>query len=151
MYDSVISITWTGGGLEKPQNWRREEEEEESMLTDVKTREAMDKESGSSSPNLGGKEGATLKPTWMGDGQGKKSGSSSPNLRRKRECERLRCACLDVESRGACGSGGCEVLKSPPRLSGVQMQCFPTRPLGSFASTWHIQALPDGNSMSARK
>ena len=64
MYDSVISITWTGGGLEKPQNWRREEEEEvESMLTDVKTREAMDKESGSSSPNLGGKEGATLKPT----------------------------------------------------------------------------------------
>ena len=52
--------------MEKPQNWRREEEE--SMWTDVKTREAMDKESGSASPNLKGKEGATFKPTWMGDG-----------------------------------------------------------------------------------
>jgi hypothetical protein len=80
MYDSMISINWTGGGLERPQNWRREEEEEEeSMLTDVKTREAMDKESGSSNPNLEGKEGATLKPTWMGDGQGKKSGAQVQN------------------------------------------------------------------------
>jgi hypothetical protein len=96
MYDSMISINWTGGGLEKPQNWRREEEEEESMLTDVKTREAMDKENGISSPSLEGKEGATLKPTWMGDEQGEKSGSSSPKLRRKRECERLRCACFHV-------------------------------------------------------
>ena len=121
------------------------------MLTDVKTREAMDKENGSSSPNLGGKEGATLKPTWMGDGQGKKSESSSPNLRRKRECERLRCACFDVEGRGAWGSGRCEVLKSPRDCRECKCNGSQRRPLGSFASTWHIQALPNGNSMSARK
>lgn len=48
-----------------------------SKLIDVKTGEAVNKESGSSSPNLEGKKGATLKSTWMGDGQGKESGSSS--------------------------------------------------------------------------
>ena len=89
--------------------------------------------------------------TWMGDGQGKKSESSSPNLRRKRECERLRCACFDVEGRGAWGSGRCEVLKSPRDCRECKCNGSQRRPLGSFASTWHIQALPNGNSMSARK